>query len=112
MTAGVQLFACFTPGVMAATGAGTDIGDPSDYSGPNITFSNFSSLNSVTVTFNSGLAPGASAYFGLEDAPTVPPSITPSPSAAEPSSVALAATMLLAAYGFLRWRGRSSHSLP
>jgi hypothetical protein len=107
MDAGIQLYPCFTPSVLAATGAGTDLGDPSDYSGPDITYTNFASLDSVTVNFNSGLAPGASTYFGLEEAPTVPPSITPSSVTPEPSSMPLTGSVLLVAYGFLLWRRKT-----
>jgi len=103
MTRGVQINPCLMPTVVAATGAGTDLGDPTPYSGPDNIFTNFASLNSVTVTFASPLAPGSSTYFGLEEAPTIPPSITIHPTP-EPSSMALLCSALLAAYGFRRAR--------
>jgi DNA-binding beta-propeller fold protein YncE len=40
---------------------------PTGYEGPGVSFSSTASTDGVVV-FNNGLAPGASAYFGLEDA--------------------------------------------
>ncbi len=73
--------------------------DPSGYAGPGITYSGISaSQQSGTVNIAAGVAPGGTAWFGLEGAPTASqiatgsPVVTagPSPSGVpEPSSLAL-----------------------
>jgi PEP-CTERM motif len=102
--------------------------DPNDYEGsggsysnpsglrpdgsPAVSFASFTcvgasctGLDTVVLNFlNGGLAPGQFAYFSLEAAPTIPPSITPGPAVPEPSSAALLGTALFAACGFLRRR--------
>jgi PEP-CTERM motif len=62
--------------------------------------------NTVVLDFlNGGLAPGQFAYFSLEAAPTIPPSIMPGPGGVpEPGSITLLGAALFAAYGFVRRR--------
>jgi PEP-CTERM motif-containing protein len=80
--------------------------DPSGYGGPNATFSGISSdTTSGTVDFPSGLAPGQSAWFGLEEAltlsqittgtPVTGPGTGPSSSTPEPGSLLTLGTGLL-----------------
>lgn len=52
--------------------------DPTGYGGPGVTFSNIAANHqSGTVNFTAGLAPGRSAWFGLEEALTSAADITP-----------------------------------
>jgi hypothetical protein len=97
--------------------------NPNDYEGSGGSYSNPSGLrpdgspavsfasispgtNTVQLSFlDGGLAPGEFAYFSLEAAPTIPPSIMPGPGVIpEPGSTALLGTALFAAYGFFRRR--------
>lgn len=70
--------------------------DGSGYGGPGITFSGISgNQQSATVNIAGGVAPGGSAWFGLEGAPTAsqivtgPPVVTPPSGIPEPTSLAL-----------------------
>lgn len=89
--------------------------DPYDYGGDFVTFSNIDSTtqNSGTVNFTGGLAPGASAYFSLEndlsasDITSGPPSTTPGSSVPEPSTYGLMASGI-AACGLWLKRRRST----
>jgi hypothetical protein len=66
------------------------------YEGPGVTFSSFGSGNSGYVQFSQGIAPGGSAWFGLEGAPSIVGLVTVSPSSNCPTAGATAGT----AYGF------------
>lgn len=62
----------YVPGPTAAQCGGAFTSSPGDYQSAGVTFSNFSSGNSVTVHFNPGLAPNSggscgSAWFSLEN---------------------------------------------
>ena len=83
--------------------------DPTGYAGPGITFSNYTQ-NDTTGDVNFSLAPGATAYFGLEGSPSSivsgggfgPPTTVP-----EPSSVALILASVALFGGALRIRRTS-----
>jgi len=93
--------------------AGTD---PQDYYGPNMTFSNFGSGNSVTVNFSPALAAGGSTFFSLEEPPsnsltvTTPGGTTPVTSTPAPASFYLAVVGLLALTGFYFYGRRASRA--
>lgn len=89
-----------SPGYGAAGNCslGLNQGDPYDYAGDFVTFSVTDSDNGV-VNFVGGLAPGASTYFSLEEAPQ---QITVGPPSPGPSGVPEPATVgLMTASGFL-----------
>ncbi|MDQ6665535.1 MAG: PEP-CTERM sorting domain-containing protein [Acidobacteriota bacterium] len=76
--------------------AGKCTSDPSGYGGPGITYSGISvNQQSGTVNIAGGVAPGGTAWFGLEGAPTAsqivtgPPVVAPPTGTPEPSSLAL-----------------------
>ena len=77
--------------------------DPQDYYGPNMTFTNFSTGNAVTVVFSPALAAGATSFFSLEQAPSsalqVTGGPTPTPTSA-PSPTPAPASIWLIAIGF------------
>jgi hypothetical protein len=86
--------------------------DPYDYTGDFVTFS-ITDVNTGTVSFVGGLAPGASTYFSLEGTPTAnitvgPPSPGPGPSSVpEPSTMSL----LGVSGGLLAWVARKRIAL-
>lgn len=98
-------------------GSGASYSNPSGLrpdGNPAVSFASFTcvgpsctGLDTVVLDFlNGGLAPGQFAYFSLEAAPTIPPSIMPGPAVPEPGSATLLGTALFATYGFLRRRRR------
>jgi len=85
--------------------------DPADYMGPNMTFTNFSTGDAVTVVFSPPLAAGGSTFFSLEEAPsntlTVTTPGTPQTTPA-PASLYLAVIGILALSGFYFYSRRTA----
>lgn len=72
--------------------------DPQDYAGPNQTFTNFASGDTLTVLFNTPIPAGGTAFFSLEEAPN---STTLTVSAGSgPTSTPAPASLWLIAIGF------------
>ena len=82
--------------------------DPADYAGPNVTFSNIAAdTMSGNVNFSGGIAAhGGTAWFSLEEPPSLSFVVTPGPIATtpEPATFVLLGTGLLFATGFRRLR--------
>ena len=82
-------------------------GAVSNYSGPNTTFSNIAAnFLSGTVNFTGGLATGATAFFGLEEAPTAASFTQVIVGVPGPVVGAGMPGLLAACAGFLAWRRR------
>jgi hypothetical protein len=69
--------------------------DPQDYYGPNMTFSAFSSGNSVTLNFSPALAAGATTFFSLEAPPQALTVGTPVPAPTTPTTPAPSSLILM-----------------
>ena len=98
-------------GACAAISAGSC--DATGYGGPGVTFSNYlSNADMGDVNFAGGLAPGASAWFSLEEkltasdigTPGPPPTGTPTSVTPEPSSLMLLGTGIMGTAGIMRRR--------
>lgn len=102
---GPGIFAFDGDGLCSGSWTGTPTGCPFDltlYAGPGTSFSGYDSLGNVgVVNFTGGLAPGASAYFSLQDAPT---GGNPGSAIPEPASFLLLGTALSGLSGVLRKR--------
>jgi len=79
--------------------------DPQDYYGPNMTFANFSSGNSVTIIFNPPLAAGASTFFSLEEPPSVNLTVGPPVTTGGPATTPAPASLWLLVIGLAALSG-------
>jgi hypothetical protein len=102
----------FTSGSSAyCTTAQLQGSDPSDYYGPNMTFSNYGSGNAVTINFSPAIPVGGSTFFSLEQAPSSALTVTPVSGPAgtpAPSSLYLAAIGAAALGGLYLYTRRNA----
>jgi hypothetical protein len=111
--AGGEFADTFTSGSSAYCSASQLAGnDPQDYYGPNMTFSNYSSGDAVTVTFSPAIAVGASTFLSLEGLPSASLTAAPggTPTTPAPASIWLIAIGFCALGAYYLQRTRFARS--